>query len=219
MNTHLTITDMMRELKISPEKYNNFKQWCYRHHEELDTRDCVWNHGYYAYNVDLVRLKCPFVAVVNADKVSTPETIETPLSAAERLAAAINTATGQNVTGGDILAAFERGKDYIRMRRTMARTLWRVRKERRHAKIFSRNAMRHSNNCISAKIDAEQCETHCRNYSESCKVNADFTSEYLNRAFDVSRNAEKAARMMNVIMFTIFVICAATIGTVYEIIN
>lgn len=199
MNTHLTITDMMRELKISPEKYNNFKHWCYRHHEELDTRDCVWNHGYYMYNVDLVRLKCPYIAVENADKVSTQETIETPvetpLDAAERLAAAINTATGKNLTGAEVLDHCNRMTDYIRMRRTMARVLWRMRKERR------------------------TCETHCRNYRESCKMSADFTSEYLNRAFDVSRNAEKAARMMNVIMFTIFVICVVTIGTVYEIVN
>lgn len=209
MKKYLTISEMMKVLKISPSKYKHFKMWCYRHHEKLDTQDCKWNHGYYLYNVALVREKCPYIAVENADKVSTPETpetpVETPLDAAERLAAAINTATGKNLTGVEVLDHCNRMTDYLRMRRTMARVLWWVRKERRLTRIFSRNAMRHSNHCISAKMDAMQCETHCRNYSESCKVNAE--------------RAEKAARMMNVIMFTIFVICAATIGTVYEIIN
>ena len=117
------------------------------------------------------------------------------------------------------MAAFERGMDYIRMRKQMARTLWRMRKERRLARIFSRIAVSYSNHCCSAKIAAESAADSCKNYSESYKVTADFIREYHTRAFDVSRNAEKAARMMNVIMFTIFVICVVTIGTVYEIVN
>lgn len=189
MNTHLTVMDMMRELNISPEKYNNFKQWCYRHHEELDTRDCVWNHGYYVYNVDLVRLKCPYIAVENADKVSTPETIETPaetpLSAAERLAAAINTATGQNVTGGDVLAAFERGKDYIRMRRTMARTLWRMRKARK----------KHSFWC-------QHYAAQCRNYYTACD-NAALACDKRYRKIEKQELVASRAAVSTVILYII----------------
>lgn len=195
MNTHLTVMDMMRTLKISPEKYNNFKQWCYRHHEELDTRDCVWNHGYYVYNVDLVRLKCPYIAVENADKVSTPETIETPaetpLSAAERLADAINTATGQNVTGGDVLAAFERGKDYIRMRRTMARVLWRMRKERRACEVQVRackwqeeECNRHRSDCYNMSDDVDKRYRElCDNERVACRAAAITMILYIITAF------------------------------------
>lgn len=187
MNTHLTITDMMRELKISPEKYNNFKHWCYRHHEELDTRDCVWNHGYYMYNVDLVRLKCPFVAVVNADKVSTPETIETPIDAAERLAAAINTATGKNITAGDVMAAFERGKDYIRMRKQMARVLWRMRKARK----------KHSFWC-------QHYAAQCRNFYTAC----DNATLACDKRYRELRDNERVACRAAVVTVVLYIITA-----------
>ena len=103
MKRYLTIADMMLRLRIPQSKYNAFKQWCYNHKDELDTQICKWNNGYLLYNVELVREKCPYTAGGTASKVSTPETIETPaetpLDAAERLAAAINTATGKNITG------------------------------------------------------------------------------------------------------------------------
>lgn len=217
MKTYLTVAEMMLKLRIPQSQYNNFKQWCYRHQDELDPIDCKWNHAYYAYNVDLVREKYPHVALAKPDKVSTPEPdktpVETPLSAAERLAAAINTSTGQNLTGGDVLDAFNRGKDYQRMRRLMARTLWRMRKERRLTRIFSRNAMRHSDHCISAKMNAMQCETHCRNYSESCKVNAeraiDACGNYRESKKEIVERAALAAGT-TMILFIVFAITLLT---------
>lgn len=150
MKTYMTVSELMKELHIRPSKYNNLKMWCYKHKDELDTKDCKWNHGFYAYNVILVREKCPYKAWVATDKVSAPEHIETPLDAAERLAAAINTATGKNLTGAEVMEHCNRMYDYIRMRRTMARVLWRVRKERRVCNM-NRNACRmYSCNCYSA---------------------------------------------------------------------
>ena len=153
---------MMLKLRIPQSQYNNFKQWCYRHQDELDPIDCKWNHAYYAYNVDLVREKCPHVALAKPDKVSTPEPdktpVETPLSAAERLAAAINTSTGQNLTGADVLDAFNRGKDYQRMRRQMARTLWRMRKTRK----------RHSFWCQHYAAQCKRFYTACDNAALAC---------------------------------------------------
>lgn len=150
MKTYMTVSELMKELHIRPSKYNNLKMWCYKHKDELDTKDCKWNHGFYAYNVILVREKCPYKAWVATDKVSAPEHIETPLDAAERLAAAINTATGKNLTGAEVMEHCNRMYDYIRMRRTMARVLWRMRKERRVCNKNRNACLMYRRNCYSS---------------------------------------------------------------------
>ena len=192
MKTYLTVAEMMLKLRIPQSQYNNFKQWCYRHQDELDPIDCKWNHAYYAYNVDLVREKCPHIALVKPDKVSTPEPdktpVETPLSAAERLAAAINTSTGQNLTGGDVLDAFNRGKDYQRMRRQMARTLRWVRKERRKSQHNSKYASSSASVCMNARIATGNDVIACDNLGKSCKVNAE-------RAEESAKTARSAATL------------------------
>lgn len=209
MKTYLTIADMMLRLRIPQSNYTHFRNWCYKNKDKLDTQLCKWNHGYTLYNVKLVSEKYPFPERFGVDKVSTPETIETPvetpLDAAERLAVALSTTTGKKTTGADVLAAFERGKDYIRMRRQMARVLWRMRKERRRAQNYSKYARNYSNSCMSACLNAASHVNTCDNLGKSCKVNAE--------------RAEKAEKVLNVIMFVIFVICAITMGTIYEIVN
>lgn len=161
MKTYMTVSELMKELHIRPSKYNNLKMWCYKHKDELDTKDCKWNHGFYAYNVILVREKCPYKAWVATDKVSAPEHIETPLDAAERLAAAINTATGKNLTGAEVLEHCNRMYDYIRMRRTMARVLWRMRKERRKCEMVLRDCNWQADECNRFRSD-------CYNTSDKC---------------------------------------------------
>lgn len=160
MKTHLTVAEMMLKLRIPQSQYNNFKRWCHNHKDELDPIDCEWNHAFYAYNVELVREKCPYLPV------------ETPIDAAERLANAINTSTGQNLTSGDVLDAFNRGKDYILMRRQMARTLWWVRKERRRTQRNSKYTSSSASVCVNARIATGNDVIACDNLSKSCKVNA-----------------------------------------------
>ena len=162
MKTYLTIADLMLRLRIPQSNYTHFRNWCHKNKDKLDTQLCKWNNGYMLYNVQLVREKYPFPERFGLDKVSTPETIETPaetpLDAAERLAAAINTATGKNITGADIMAAFHRGKDYIRMRRQMARTLWRMRKARK----------KHSFWCQHYAAQCRNFYTACDNAALAC---------------------------------------------------
>ena len=154
MKTYLTISEMMKELRIRNSNYTHFRNWCYKNKDQLDTQLCKWNNGYTLYNVKLVREKYPFPERFGVNKVSTPETIETPaetpLDAAERLAAAINTATGKNITGAEVLDRCNRMTDYIRMRRTMARVLWRMRKERRACEVQVR----------ACKWQEEECNRH-----------------------------------------------------------
>lgn len=125
MKTYLTISELVKRLNISPSQYKTFRAWCYKNKDKLDTQDCKWNHGYYTYNVKLVSELYPKLK-------KHPAT--SPVEAAEMLGNALSAVTGRNVTGSDVLAAYERGKDYIRMRRTMARTLLRMREERRACK-------------------------------------------------------------------------------------
>ncbi len=166
MKTYLTIADLMLRLRIPQSQYHNFRIWCFKHKDQLDTQQCKWNNGYLLYNVDLVRLKCPYTAVENADKVSTPEHTETPLDAAERLAAAINTATGKNLTGAEVLEHCNRMYDYIRMRRTMARVLWRMRKERRKCEMQVRDCNWHLAECYHFRSDCyntlDKCDQRLR---------------------------------------------------------
>lgn len=118
MRTYLTISELVKRLNIKPSQYKTFRAWCYKNKDKLDTQDCKWNHGYYTYNVKLV-----------SELYRKKHAATTPVEAAEMLGNALSTATGRNVTGSDVLAAYERGKDYIRMRRAMARTLWNVRRD------------------------------------------------------------------------------------------
>lgn len=125
MKTYLTISELMERLKIRQSEYKTFRAWCYKNKDKLDTQDCKHNHGYYTYNVKLV-----------SELYRKKHAATSPVEAAETLATALSTATGRNVTGSDVLAAYERGKDYIRMRRTMARTLLRMRKAQRMHKMY-----------------------------------------------------------------------------------
>ena len=184
MKKYMTIGEMMKVLEIRPSKYNHFKMWCYRHHEKLDTQDCKWNHGYYLYNVALVREKCPYIAGGDADKVSTPEA---PTEAAERLANAINTSTGQNITGYDVLDAFNRGRDYILMRRQMARTLWRMRKERRMCIYYT-------NFCEVNRNRVVEYATICTNHTISSGRNVDLCKVNAKRAEESAETASSAAK-------------------------
>lgn len=129
---------MMARLNIKPSQYKNFRAWCYKNKDKLDTQDCKHNHGYYTYNVKLVSELYPKLK-------KQPAT--TPVEAAEILGNALSTATGRNVTGSDVLTAYERGKDYIRMRRTQARTLLRMRNARRECNEFFRRCELYNDLC------------------------------------------------------------------------
>lgn len=147
MKTYLTISELMERLNISPSQYKTFRAWCYKNKDKLDTQDCKHNHGYYTYNVKLV-----------SELYRKKHATATPVEAAEILGNALSTATGRNVTGSDVLAAFERGKDYIRMRRTMARTLRRMRKARRKYEIY----------CESARNGCKKYWNACDNAAMAC---------------------------------------------------
>lgn len=199
MKTHLTVADMMLRLRIPQSKYTHFRNWCYKNKDQLDTQLCKWNNGYTLYNVNLVREKYPFPERFGLDKVSTPEPVETPaetpIDAAERLAAAINTATGKNITGGDVLDAFNRGKDYIRMRKQMARTLWRMHKERRACEVQVR----------ACKWQEEECNRHqsdCYNMSDD-----------VDKRYRELRDNERVACRAAAITMILFVVFAITLLT------
>ena len=154
MRTYLTISELVNRLNIKPSQYKNFKAWCYRHKDKLDTQDCKHNHGYYTYNVKLV-----------SELYNKKHPATTPVEAAEILGNALSTATGRNVTGSDVLAAYERGKDYIRMRRTMARTLLRMRKEHRACKkqvkwcnLYAKMGRNYKNQCDDIYADCRKID-------------------------------------------------------------
>lgn len=181
MKTYLTISELVKRLNIKPSQYKHFRAWCYRHKDKLDTQDCKHNHGYYTYNVNLVR------ELYNKTHAAT-----TPVEAAEILGNALSTATGRNVTGSDVLAAYERGKDYIRMRRTMARTLLRMRKSRRKYEIY----------CESAR-------NGCRNYWNAC----DNLFMACDRRYQKIDKSELVAARCAVITSILFIITGITFLT------
>lgn len=82
MKTYLTISELMERLNIRPSQYNNFKSWCYKNKDKLDTQDCKHNHGYYTYNVKLV-----------GELYRKKHPVTTPVEAAEILGNALSTAT------------------------------------------------------------------------------------------------------------------------------
>lgn len=174
---------MMARLNIKPSQYKNFRAWCYKNKDKLDTQDCKHNHGYYTYNVKLVSDLYPKLK-------KQPAT--TPVEAAEILGNALSTATGRNVTGSDVLAAYERGKYYIRMRRTMARTLLRMRKARRKYEIY----------CESAR-------NGCRNYWNAC----DNLFMACDRRYQKIDKSELVAARCAVITTILFVLTAITFLT------
>lgn len=174
MKTYLTISELVKRLNIKPSQYNNFKAWCYKHKDKLDTQDCKWNHGYYTYNVKLV-----------SELYRKKHAATSPVEAAETLATALSTATGRNVTGSDVLAAYERGKDYIRMRRTMARTLWRMRKARRKYEIY----------CESAR-------NGCMKYWNACD-NAAMACDYRYRKMDKRESLATNAAVVTMVLYII----------------
>lgn len=174
---------MMERLNIRPSQYNHFKSWCYKHKDKLDTQDCKHNHGYYTYNVKLVSELYP-----KCKKHPTT----TPLEAAEILGNALSAATGKEFTGSDVLAAFERGKDYIRMRRTMARTLRRMRKARRKYEIY----------CESAR-------NGCMKYWNACD-NAAMACDWRYRKIDKRESIATNAAVITVILYIITAIAFLT---------
>ena len=199
MKTHLTVADMMLRLRIPQSNYTHFRNWCYKNKDKLDTQLCKWNNGYTLYNVELVREKYPFPERFGLDKVSTPEPVETPtetpLDAAERLAAAINTATGKNLTGAEVMEHCNRMYDYIRMRRTMARVLWRMHKERRACEVQVR----------ACKWQEEECNYHQSN----CYNTADIVDKRYRELRDNERVACRAAGI-TMILFVVFAITLLT---------
>lgn len=181
MKTYLTISEMVKRLNIRQSDYKSFRAWCYKNKDKLDTQDCKHNHGYYTYNVKLV-----------SELYRKKHAATSPVEAAETLATALSTATGRNVTGSDVLAAYERGKDYIRMRRTMARTLWRMRKARRKYEIY----------CESARNGCWKYWRACDNAAMAC-----------DRRYRKIDNRELVAARAAVVTMILFIITGITFLT------